>query len=173
VRLWIGALTATFVFAGTAQAIPAEAWQLHALDGLGAGVRAQINRVRADRGLSRLRASRPLHRAAAQHLYEMAVLGYFSHRSPNRASVAARLADYYPWRGYDTWHVGETLLWWQTPLSPRAIVRLWLNSPEHRRQLLDARFRDVGVDAVEVHGAGGVFGGRRVTLIGADFGVRY
>jgi uncharacterized protein YkwD len=172
VRLWVGALTATLVFAGTAGAVPAQAWQLQSRDGLGAGIRAHINRVRADHGLPRLHESRPLRRAAAQHVYEMAILGYFSHGSPNRRSFAARLADYYTWRGYDTWHVGETLLWWQTPLSASAVVRLWLASPEHRSKLLDPRFREVGVGAVDLSGAGGVFLGRRVLLVAAEFGVR-
>src|SRR5204862_162572 len=85
----------------------------------------------------------------ANHIYEMAVLGYFSHGSPNRASFAARLACYYTWHGYPTWHVGETLLWSEPALSARAIVRLWLHSPEHRRELLDPRFREVGIDTAE------------------------
>ena len=144
---------------------------MRSLSGLGAGIHTEINRVRAERTLPRLRVASPLHRAADQHVYEMAVLGYFGHGSPNRASFAARLAEYYPWRGYPIWHVGETLLWSEPTLSARAIVRLWLHSPEHRRELLDPRFREVGVDAAEVDGAGGVFGGRNVLLVGADFGV--
>jgi uncharacterized protein YkwD len=150
----------------------ARAWSLRSLDGRRARVVTEINRVRSEHRLSALRISSPLRRAAAQHVYEMAVLGYFSHSSPNRPSVAARLTSYYTWRGYAAWHVGETLLWSAAPLSARAIVRLWLNSPEHRRVLLDPRFREVGIDATEVSDAGGVFGGRNVLLVAADFGVR-
>ena len=152
---------------------PAEAWDLRPLSHLELKVRAQINRARAEHGLARLRQVTPLRRAADQHVYEMAVLGFFSHSSPNRRSLAARLAAFYPWRGFRTWDVGETLLWWQLPLSADDVVRLWLNSPEHRRQLLDPRFREIGVDAVELSGAGGVFTGRRVLLVAAEFGVRY
>ena len=171
-RLWLGAVTVTLVFVGVYGVSQAGAWRLQSLDRLRIGIRSEINRVRAEHGLQHLRAARPLRRAAAQHVYEMAVLGYFSHSSPNRTSFAARVAEYYPSRGYATWGVGETLLWWQTPLSARAIVRLWLKSPEHRRQLLDPRFREVGIDAAEIEGAGGIFGGRTVMLVGADFGVR-
>jgi uncharacterized protein YkwD len=135
-------------------------------------VRSEINRVRTEHGLAPLRGSGTLRRAAGQHVYEMAVLGYFGHGSPNRASFAARLAAYYVPRGYGTWAVGETLLWWESPLPARSIVQLWLGSPEHRRQLLAPAFREVGIAAAEVSGAGGVFRGRRVTLVGADFGVR-
>jgi uncharacterized protein YkwD len=154
-------------------AAPAEAWQMRSLGPLGADVGAQINRVRAEHELAPLRTSGSLRRAAAQHVYEMAVLGYFGHESPNHASLAARLADYYTWHGYATWRVGETLLRSEGPLSPDAIVRLWLRSPEHRRQLLDPSFREIGIDAGEVEGTGGVFGGRNVTIVAAEFGVRH
>ena len=85
-------------------------------------------------------------------------------------SVQGRLAR--PPHGYARWAVGETLLWWETPLPARTIVQLWLGSPEHRRELLAPGFHEVGIAATEVEGAGGVFLGRRVTLVGADFGVR-
>ena len=102
----------------------------------------------------------------------MAVLGYFDHASTNRPSFAARLATYYAPRGYRTWYVGETLLWWAAPIQPRTIVQLWLDSPSHRRELLAPTYREVGIAAVRVSGAGGIFAGRTVTLVGADFGVR-
>lgn len=154
-----------------AGAAPAAAWEMGSLRQLCSDVRAEINRVRVKHDLPELRASRPLRRAAGQHVYEMAVLGYFGHGSPNRTSFAARLATFYTPHGYSTWSVGETLLWWKTLLPARGIVQLWLGSPEHRRQLLAPRFREVGIAAAEVEGAGGVFRGR-VTLVGADFGFR-
>jgi uncharacterized protein YkwD len=146
---------------------------MHARGAIGASVAAEINRARAEHGLGRLRQVTPLRRAAAQHVYEMAVLGVFSHSSRNWPSLAARLAAFYPWRGFGTWIVGETLLWCQLPVTPDVVVQLWLNSPEHRRELLDPRFRDIGVDAVDLSGAGGVFGGSPVLLVAAEFGVRY
>jgi uncharacterized protein YkwD len=145
---------------------------MRTLGGLGRQVRAEINHVRAAHQLPSLRTSRLLRGAAEQHVYEMAVLGYFSHASPNRPSVGARLAAYYPWRGFAIWDVGETLLWCQMPRSAGDVVRLWLNSPEHRRVLLDPRFREIGIDAAQVSDAGGVFRGWSVLLVAADFGVR-
>lgn len=172
-RLFTAAATMGIAATLGAAPAPAEAWEMHSLGAISTGVAVEINRVRAERGLARLRQATPLRRAAEQHVYEMAVLGFFSHASANRPSLAARLAAFYPWRGFRTWNVGETLLWWQPPLSADAVVRLWLNSPEHRRQLLDPRFREVGVDAVELSGAGGVFKGRRVLLVAAEYGVRH
>ncbi|MBA3735455.1 MAG: hypothetical protein H0W90_09725 [Actinobacteria bacterium] len=153
-------------------AAPAAAWEMQSLAQLRTDVRSEINVVRAQYGLPLLRPSRPLGRAAAQHVYEMAVLGYFGHGSPNRASFAGRLALYYAPRGYASWYVGETLLWWAVPIQAQTIVQLWFRSPSHRRELLAPRFREVGIAAAEVAGAGGVYAGRQVTLVGADFGVR-
>jgi uncharacterized protein YkwD len=170
-RLFVAA--ATMGIAATLGAAPAEAVEMHSSASMGAGIAAEINRARAERGLGRLRQVTPLRRAAQQHVYEMAVLGFFSHASRSWPSLGARLAAFYPWRGYGTWIVGETLLWGQLPLPAGSVVQMWLNSPEHRRELLDPRFRDIGVDAVELSGAGGVFSGRRVLLVAAEFGARY
>lgn len=139
---------------------------------LSSDVRSEINRVRAEHGLAALRASRSLRRAAAQHVYEMAVVGYFGHGSPNRPSFADRLASYYTPRGYRRWAVGETLLRWDTPLTAAPVVQFWLDSPSHRREVLNGRYREVGIAAVELEGAGGPYRGQRVTLVAADFGVR-
>lgn len=39
--------------------------------------------------------------------------------------------------------VGEILL--RGDVSPRTAVRLWMNSPEHRRIIMDGRYRRIGV----------------------------
>jgi uncharacterized protein YkwD len=49
---------------------------------------------------------------------------------------------------------------------------MWLNSPKHRKTMLRTRWREVGVGAVQAGSAPGVFGGREVTIVTADFGVR-
>jgi uncharacterized protein YkwD len=41
--------------------------------------------------------------------------------------------------------VGENLAWTSVGMTPRQVVKAWLRSPEHRANLLDARFRDTGV----------------------------
>ncbi len=45
-------------------------------------------------------------------------------------------------------------------------------SPEHRANILSPKWREIGVSSVHVARAPGVFGGREVTIITADFGVR-
>jgi uncharacterized protein YkwD len=41
--------------------------------------------------------------------------------------------------------VGENLAWADTGMTPRDVVTAWLQSPEHRANLLDPQFRDTGV----------------------------
>jgi uncharacterized protein YkwD len=52
-------------------------------------------------------------------------------------------------------------------------MKLWIASPEHLRNLLTAKWREIGVSAVRVVHAPGIFGGRRVTIITTDFGDRH
>jgi uncharacterized protein YkwD len=173
--------------AGSAQAfewkqvVPARAHKSHkahqqheariAQSALESGVFDQLNALRRQHGLTSLRLSVRLCAAARQHSSEMAARGYFSHSSANGSSFDKRLARYYPVsRRY--WSVGENLLWSSPDVDPAGAVRLWFNSPEHRANMLTSRWREVGISAVHVHSAPGTFGGREVTVVTADFGVR-
>jgi hypothetical protein len=49
---------------------------------------------------------------------------------------------------------------------------MWLDSAAHRKIMLTARWREVGLSAIHVTSAPGTFGGREVTIVTADFGVR-
>jgi len=48
-----------------------------------------------------------------------------------------------------------------------------MNSPEHRANILTARWREIGVSAVHLAAAPGAFKGLEVTIITTDFGVRH
>src|SRR5690348_14498079 len=63
---------------------------------LESGVLAQLNAVRAGRGLSALRLSAKLTTAADQHSREMADDGYFDHSSFDGTSFSDRIAKWYP-----------------------------------------------------------------------------
>jgi uncharacterized protein YkwD len=69
--------------------------------------------------------------------------------------------------------VGENLLWSSPDVSPSEAMRLWMNSPEHRKNVLTARWKEIGVSAVHVTSAPGVFKGMDVTIVTTDFGVRH
>ena len=57
-------------------------------------------------------------------------------------------------------------------LSPATALKMWMRSPEHRANILNPNWREIGIAAVHVHGAPGTFGGLPVTIITTDFGVR-
>jgi uncharacterized protein YkwD len=136
------------------------------------GVLANLNALRRQHGLAPLRLSSPLSAAARQHSTEMASHGYFSHNSANGSSFDRRIARFYPSRGRRYWSVGENLLWSSPDVDPVGALDMWLNSPKHRQIMLTARWREIGLSAVHVTSAPGTFGGREVTVVTADFGVR-
>jgi uncharacterized protein YkwD len=143
-----------------------------ALSALEQGVLADINALRKQHGLAPLRVSTRLSAAARQHSQEMAVRGYFSHNSANGSSFDRRIARYYPIGGARYWSVGENLLWSAPDVDAAGALDMWWNSPEHRKNMLTARWREIGLSAVHVPTAPGTYGGREVTIVTTDFGVR-
>jgi uncharacterized protein YkwD len=131
----------------------------------------QIDDFRRAHGLVPFRLSSKLSLAARQHSSEMAARGYFSHNSGDGSRFDRRIARFYPiTRRY--WSVGENLLWSSPVVDAADALRMWLDSPEHRANLMTARWREIGISAVHVLSAPGAFGGREVTVITTDFGVR-
>jgi uncharacterized protein YkwD len=135
-------------------------------------VLANLNALRRQHGLGALRFSPKLAAAARHHSTDMANRGYFSHSSANGSSFSRRIARFYPSSGRRYWSVGENLLWSSPDVDAAGAINMWLNSPAHRKIMLTARWREVGLSAVHVTSAPGTFGGREVTIVTADFGVR-
>jgi uncharacterized protein YkwD len=132
---------------------------------------ARINAQRTSRGLRPLRVSRGLTAAANYHSQQMGALGFFEHESSNGASFWRRIQRFYPpKRGY--WSVGENIFWESPDTSASSAVREWMHSPPHRCNILTREWREIGVAAVHFAAAPGAFGGRSVTIVTADFGVR-
>ena len=139
---------------------------------LESGVLVQINAVRRQRGLAPLRVSLRLRAAADAHSRAMVDGGFFSHESSDGTAFWKRVARFYPQGSRRYWSVGENLLWSSPDADAAGAVRMWMNSPPHRENLLNARWREVGISAVHVDAAHGVFGTDPVTVLTADFGVR-
>ena len=133
---------------------------------------AQINGFRAAHGLVRLKINGALVGAADSHSSQMAKLGFFSHDSANGQSFSQRIAHAYSPRGFRSWTVGENLVWGGPDIGAARAFKLWLSSPPHRANLLNARWREVGLGAVHSTSAPGVYGGGAATIITADFGAR-
>jgi uncharacterized protein YkwD len=132
----------------------------------------KVNALRAAHGLSKLRVVTSLRSAAAFHSTEMAKVGYFSHNSANGSSFAKRVRGFYSPSGYHRWAVGENLLWASPDVGPAQALKLWMNSAPHRQNLLDPRWRDIGLSAVHSTSAPRVYGNSPATIVTADFGVR-
>lgn len=108
-----------------------------------------MNLERRRRGLAPLRPHRRLALASSRHSRDMVRRGYFAHETPAGRTLVDRLrAARYIRRGRG-WAVGENLAWGSGALAtPAAIVRAWMNSPGHRRNLLSAEFHYVGLGIV-------------------------
>jgi uncharacterized protein YkwD len=132
----------------------------------------EINEVRSRHGLPELRSSGSLAAAAEHHSRQMAVRGFFDHDSPDGSAFWKRVERYYPSRGASYWSVGENLAYGSPSLSAGGAVRAWMQSPGHRANLLSSAWREVGLAAVHAESAPGVYDGRKVTIVTADFGVR-
>ncbi|MDQ3821991.1 MAG: CAP domain-containing protein [Actinomycetota bacterium] len=139
---------------------------------LEAQVLADVNATRRQRGLRALRFSAGLSRAAEVHSRDMARRGYFSHNSANGAAFWRRVQRFYPSAGYRSWAVGENLVWASPDLTAASALSMWMGSPPHRANLLSRQWREVGLAAVHVQSAPGVFGGHPVTIVTANFGSR-
>jgi uncharacterized protein YkwD len=129
-----------------------------------------VNAFRAEHSLSRLRFSVSLTLAARVHSAQMGREGYFGHESGDGTVFWKRIQSFYRAKPY--WSVGENLVWATSPIDAAAVLRLWLASSVHRENLLNPIWRDIGIAALRIPHAGGVFGGATVTIVTADFGVR-
>ena len=102
----------------------------------------EMNRVRAEHGLRALRADARLMQAAQKHTEDMAAKSHFDHRGSDGSSLRDRVQR----AGYSFAKVSENLAAGQATAA--AAVRTWLDSPPHRRNLLDPDLRHVGIGYV-------------------------
>jgi uncharacterized protein YkwD len=160
------------VLAAAAVAAPAAPRHALRLSALESGVLRDLNRIRTQHGLAPLHLNASLTAAAAQHSREMGADGYFQHSSHDGTAFWRRIGRYYGSGGYGYWSVGENLLWSSPDVDPAHALELWMNSPEHRANILAPRWREIGVSAVHLQSAPGTYRGLAVTIITTDFGVR-
>jgi len=112
-----------------------------------------INTFRAQNGRAPLRVGPALSRAAQAHSNDMARRDYFDH-----GDFVTRLRSF----GVRAPYIGENIAAGTRPLTPSAIVRMWIKSPPHRENLLDRGFRHIGVGMA----------GSSMRLVTADFSGR-
>jgi uncharacterized protein YkwD len=112
---------------------------------------ALVNKIRADKGLAKLTVKPSLVRAARNHSAEMGAQQYFGHDSYNGESFARRLIrNGYKRAGFDFWKVGEDIAYGAGLYStPEVIVDNWMHSYAHRKVILTAKFRNIGIGVKE------------------------
>jgi uncharacterized protein YkwD len=122
-----------------------------------------IGSARGAHGLAPVRENGLLTLAAQRHADDMVARGYFAHVTPDGASVTDRVRQTGYLGGAHDWTLGEDIGWGTGSAStPASIFRAFMNSPPHRRVILDRSFRQIGIGVaqgvpVAGQGAGATF----------------
>lgn len=98
-----------------------------------------INEARQQFGRIALTNISPLNAAAQNHVADMGAFAYTAHTGSDGSTPAERFI----WHGYGGGYAGETTAWGFE--EARQAVEFWVNSPSHRRILLNEGATDVGV----------------------------
>lgn len=131
-----------------------------------------VNEQRAQHGLKALTDSAKLDAAAQGHTVSMIEGHYFGHIGPGGNTPVDRMkASGYIYSSKIGYAIGENIAWGTLGLAtPRAIVDAWMTSPEHRENILSARYRETGIGMLAaVPGARG--NGQLGATYTQDFGV--
>lgn len=119
-------------------------------------VHRRINIARAEAGLPPLERNPLLEAAAQGHANDVAQHGsQLGHRGSDGSNFRQRIAR----TGYPLDNVGEN---WAGYRSLDKIMDFWLNDPPHRRNILKAKYRDIGI-GVGIRPNGGL-------IVVTDFG---
>ncbi|MDJ0696112.1 CAP domain-containing protein [Mastigocoleus sp. MO_188.B34] len=97
------------------------------------------NQERTKFGLEPLLLGTKLSQISQNHSLDMATNDFFSHKSPNGSSAVERAEaqDYlYP-------YIGENIAAGYS--TPEAVVAAWMNSPGHRRNILNPYYKEIGI----------------------------
>jgi hypothetical protein len=117
------------------------------------------NQQRVEQNLPPLTISPLLNQAAQEKADDMAQNGYFAHTSPDGKT---------PWYwldqvGYNYSYAGENLAVNFT--DSQDVTAAWMNSPEHRANILKANYTEVGTGVAE-----GMYDGNETIFVAQDFG---
>ncbi len=117
------------------------------------------NAERLNAGVSIVKINPELNQAALAKAADMFEDNYWAHISPTGTE---------PWyfitqSGYKYQHAGENLA--RDFSNPTDIVKAWMASPTHRQNLLDDRYKDIGIAVMD-----GTINGVETTLVVQMFG---
>jgi uncharacterized protein YkwD len=98
-----------------------------------------------------LAASRDLNEAALRHARDMARKKYFEHRGADGSEPKDRVLR----AGYEPRLTGENIAY--GPESAEEVVAGWLTSPGHCENIMEPRFRHIGVGVATARGSGRIY----------------
>lgn len=102
-----------------------------------------VNAERQRAGVAPLRLNNNLATAAQRHAQDMAATRTLSHQGSDGSTLRSRIdGTNYGWMA-----IGENVAMGQT--SPEAVMRSWMNSAGHRRNILNPNFQELGVGYAE------------------------
>lgn len=105
------------------------------------------NQHRADHGLGPLEPHPVIVRTASAKAGDMAEHRYLDHISPRLGSTLDQFQD----AGLSVRGWGENIGQFGAATSADAIIMAFMDSPEHRKNVLSAGWTDIGVGAVQTH----------------------
>jgi uncharacterized protein YkwD len=154
--------------------VPTRPDQLHRLQ---RATRCLVNRERVRHHLKALRLNGELEKSALWQGDDMLQHQYFDHSRPDGPDFVERILRFGYASTADGYMLGENLAWASSPIAtPRKMVRMWMNSPPHRRNILTRAFHEQAIGAVwSGGGVGGAYadsGGPFVIFVN-QFGRRY
>jgi uncharacterized protein YkwD len=132
-----------------------------------------LNVERTTRGRAPLTSNGQLGKAAQAYSAKMVRLRFFDHVCPQGTTPTSRVrAGTSYLRGHArSWSLGENIAWGSGELAtPGAIVRSWMHSAGHRRNILDRGFRNIGIGIAS--GAPDDVQGQPAATYTTDFGFR-
>jgi len=120
----------------------------------------QTNQVRSQAGMPLLSQSIKLNQAAYLKAQDMFADQYWSHNAPDGTLPWKWMGD----MGYDYSEAGENLAMNYTTTAN--VMKAWMNSPEHKENILKASYQDVGFAIVN-----GTLSNRPTTIVVALYAV--
>jgi uncharacterized protein YkwD len=131
-----------------------------------------LNVERTSHGLKKLQSSPQLRSSAQRFSVAMVRESFFDHVSPGGSTLLSRVrrgTDYLA--GARSFSLGENIAWGSGEYAtPAETVDGWMHSPGHRHNILNGRFRHIGIGVAI--GAPEDAGGMPAATYTTDFGFR-
>jgi hypothetical protein len=103
-----------------------------------------VNQERQAAGLAPLTRAPELDQSAQRFAQYMGTAHFFDHKGPDGTSLHSRIAS----AGYHGYTWAENIAAGQR--TPQAVVRDWMNSPEHRSNILHPALQEIGIGVARV-----------------------